>query len=282
MAKRTKDRDNSKLLSRGLPKGMAVFVIFGLSIMLIGVLIGQPISLSEVNWANPLDWWPLALVIILVAVILIISRVFFPLRWNAENGLLYQPLRYIPIQLVGLIVWGLIGYLGICCAIYISGLADIGIRIVGGAFGLFGAVAALYYLYYIIRRIWQYVHFGNSSLAIRPSVPRLGAEINVKLIEQKLDRFSPEVDIAFRHISEKVVTEGKKANKSQRMGRIVKYEQLETTNIEQLTGAGILLQIPAEGVEATDYDPIYPHYWELMVSKADVDYEARFLIYVDA
>lgn len=281
MAKSAPDRDNSKLLSRGMPTGMAVFVIVGVSLLMFAVIMGQPVSLTSIDWADPIAWWPLALEAILVSVIIIMLRVFVPLRWNAKNGLLYQPLRYIPIQLMGLLVWGLIGYYGIWCAIYIQALEDIGIRIVAGVFGLFGAVAALYFVYQVIKRIWQYVHFGNSRLAITSGVPRLGTEIKVKLIEDKLDRFSQEVEIAFRHISEKVVTEGKKGNKSQRMARTVKYEHVETSTIDQLTGPGMLLQIPQEGVEATDYDQIYPQYWEFVIHKPDVDYEVRFLIMVN-
>ncbi|MFK7925167.1 MAG: hypothetical protein AB8H47_24635 [Bacteroidia bacterium] len=283
MAKSAPDRDNSKLLSRGLPKGMAVFVIVVVSIFMFALLMGQPVSLDSIDWTNPLAWWPLAVEAVLVCVIIMMLRVFVPLRWNAKNGLVYQPLRYIPIQLIGLLVWGLTGYFGIWCAIYIEGMEDMGIRVVGGAFGFFGVLAALFYGYQIIKRIWQYFYFGNSSLAITSSVPRLGAEIKIKLIEQKLDRFSEEVELAFRHISERVLVEGKdQGNKSQRIGRVVKYEHQETTTIRQLTGQGITLLIPEEGVEATDYDPIYPRYWELEIRKPDLDYEVRFLIMVEA
>jgi len=281
MAKTNSERDNSKLLSRGMPKPMAVFVIFGVSVFFFGLALPQSLALEQIDWGNPLTWWPLAFGAVLLSVIAVMSRVFFPLRWNAENGLVYQPLRYVPMQLVGLLVWGLTAYFGIWCAIFFEGDDEITIRIVAGVFGLFGAVAAVHFLYQIIKRFWQYALFGNSSLAIEPSVPRLGAEIKVKLIEQKLARFSQEVEIAFRHISEKVVTEGAKGNKSQRMARTVKYEHLATTTIEALTVEGLALDIPETEVEATDYDPIYPRYWELVVSKADVDYEARFLIMLE-
>lgn len=273
------DRDNSKLLGRALSKGMALFVIIGLSIFLIALLVALPISWETIDWSFPLSWWPLALEVILVSVILVVARSFFPLRWNAENGLLYQPLRYLPMQLIGTIVWGLIGYFGIWGAI---NFADVGIRVAGGIFGLFGAFAALYFFYKVIQRIWQYTRFGNSTLAIDPNVPRLGAEIKVKLIEQKLSRYSPEVDIAFRQVKEKIVTQGKRGGKSSAIRRVFQYEHLARTTIDELTRTGLALQIPREGVEPTDYDPVYPCYWELVVYKADIDYEARFLIYVNA
>ncbi|MEL7339009.1 MAG: hypothetical protein AAGM67_00880, partial [Bacteroidota bacterium] len=159
---------------------------------------------------------------------------------------------------------------------------ELGIRIGGGVFGLAGSYAALHFSYQAIKRLWQYVHFGNSYLEIDPSVPRRGDTLHLRLKEHKLDRFSEEVSVVFRHIHEQMVVEGKGDDKSARLARKIMHEERIETSIPVLTETGISLDIPTEGMVPTDYDRNYPKYWEVEIDKPDVDYQARFLIMVEA
>ncbi|MEL6842744.1 MAG: hypothetical protein AAFP02_05965, partial [Bacteroidota bacterium] len=262
-----KDKNDFKLLGRGpFSPALAVFVILSLCGMLFAIFGAEPVRWNSVVWTDPLSWWQLALGVILTIVIIFLARVFFPLRWNAKNGLAFQPLRLVPSHLLAMFVWGLIGIYGLWAAFSIE---ELGIRIGGGLFGLGGSYAALHFGYQAIKRVWQYAHFGNSYLEIRPGVPRRGDTLQLRLKEHKLNRYSEEVSLLFRHIHEEMITEGKGKRRSSRMARKIMHEERIETSVSLLTKEGVSLQIPLDGVVPTDYQRLYPKYWEIEIDKPD-------------
>ena len=102
---RYKEKDDLKLVGRGnIPIGLGIFFLCLLSLF-IGLLIYTSASeLSSINWRELESLWPLFLLSILGIPAFLLARGLLPLRWNAKNGLVYQPLRYLPIQLTGALI----------------------------------------------------------------------------------------------------------------------------------------------------------------------------------
>ncbi|MEL7339761.1 MAG: hypothetical protein AAGM67_04685, partial [Bacteroidota bacterium] len=113
-----KDKNDFKLLGRGpFSPAMAGFVILSLSGVLLAIFWGNPPDLAGIVWTKPLTWWQLALGTIVLIVMFFVGRIYFPLRWNAQNGLAYQPLLLVIPHLMAMLVWGLIGIYGLWAAV---------------------------------------------------------------------------------------------------------------------------------------------------------------------
>jgi len=279
-----KEKDDLKLVGRGyLPLGLGIFFCYLLSLF-IGLLIYSIYSESQrFNLHDPDTLWPLFLIITLGIPTFMLARGLFPLRWNAKNGLEYKPLQVGFNALLAGIFWSVIS-IGCCIGFFyaepVLGEA-LPRRLFFAGFGLLTGYGGVYFLYQFLQRWQQYRRFGNSQLEIISGVPRIGAKIKVRLIENDLNQSPESINLRFANIQERF-TKKKRKKQAVRVVRERIYEHSETISPGAMTTDGIELEIPGMTVKPTHYDRCQPTYWELELKKEDVEYQARFLIYVKA
>ncbi|MFK7925168.1 MAG: hypothetical protein AB8H47_24640 [Bacteroidia bacterium] len=277
-----KEKDDLKLVGRGhIPLGLGIFVLCLFSLFISFLIYSTYEEYQQIDWTNPATLWPLFLVTVLAIPTFMIARGLLPLRWNAQNGLVHKPLKVGANALLAGVFWSVISIA--CCVgfFYAEAGADEGfpIKLFFAGMGLVTGYAGVYFLYQFLKRLQQYRRFGNSQLEIISGVPRLGTSIKVRLIEQDLNQSPETINLRFANIHERIE---KKKRKKQTV-RVIReriYEHSETISPGRITSAGIELDIPFLHTRPTHYDRCEPTYWELELLKDDVEYQARFLIYV--
>lgn len=279
-----KEKDDLKLVGRGhLPLGMGIFFVCLLSLFTSLLIYGTYEEFQQLDWGDPATLWPLFLLTVLAIPTFLMVRGLLPLRWNAENGLLHKPLKVGFNALMAGVFWSVISIA--CCIGFFTFEAVAGEALPRKLFfagmGLITGYGGVYFLYQFLKRWQQYRRFGNSQLEIISGVPRLGANIKVRLIENDLNQSPETINLRFANIQERFE---KKRRKKQTV-RVIReriYEYSETISAGRMTTEGIELEIPLLDARPTHYDRCQPTYWELELDKRDVEYQARFLIYIKA
>ncbi|MEL6590145.1 MAG: hypothetical protein AAFQ68_08700 [Bacteroidota bacterium] len=277
-------QDNLKLIGRGyIPFGLGVFFLCLFSLFIGLILYTTRQELFQFDWQSLETLLPLFLVTVLGIPTFMLGRGLLPLQWNAQNGLEYRPIKESWVSLLAGVFWSVISIaccLGFFLAEPVSG-EELPRHLFFAIMGLIAAYGGIYFLYRFLKRWQQYRRFGDSQLEIVAGVPRIGATIKVRLIEDELVQGAEPIQVRFANIQERFV---KKRRKKQavRVERQRLYEHQEEVSAEDLTRDGIELEIPISGVSPTHYDRCQPDYWELELSKEDSKYQARFLLYVQA
>ncbi|MEL7532666.1 MAG: hypothetical protein AAFN10_15210 [Bacteroidota bacterium] len=281
---RTKEKDDLKLVGRGhMPLGLGIFFFCLLSLFISLLIYSYYQEYQQLDLEDSMTLFAIFLLVILTILIVMIARGLLPLRWNAKNGLVYKPLRSGVMALLGGIFWSVFS-IGCCIGFFYSEPVvdeELPRRLFFAGFGLISGYGGVYFLYQFLKRWQQFRRFGNSQLAIISGVPRRGTSIKVRLSEQELNQSPEKIKIRFANIQERFKKK-KRKNQTVRVVRERLYEHREELSADQLTMEGIELVIPFANTLPTHYDRCQPSYWELELTKEDVEYQARFLISVTA
>lgn len=279
---RYKEKDDLKLVGRGhIPLGLGVFFLCFLTLFIGLIIYTSADELRAPDWREVESLWPLFLLSILGIPTILLAIGLLPLRWNAENGLQHKPLRMGFKALVAGIFWSIFS-VGCCIGFFLAEPVigeELPRRLFFAIMGLISGYAGVYFLYQFLKHWQQYRRFGNSQLAIISGVPRRGEKIKVQLIEKDLLQSLEAIQIRFANIQERPEKK-KREKKAVRMIRERLYEWTGTVSPSQMITKGIDLEIPTQNTNPTHYHRTQPTYWELELIKGDIEYQARFLIYV--